>query len=201
MPLIPLLPFSKSQHRTQVFGPSGIRIARNLLISLLRPGTNSGFGYSLNGMFDSATSSYNLAALLVSSSRRPSLLGETRIYTADRLKIDVETKHPQLADCTPTPRSDRAAEDEHFRFFIEGVEDYAIFMLDTAGESPGMRVHNGQNSTRLPTSLGDISRFSILKKIGDWENLRSSWPLRRNRGAFRTKAGAFVRMGQFFGQA
>jgi PAS domain S-box-containing protein len=84
-------------------------------------------------MFDSATSSYNLAALLVSSSRRPSLLGETRIYTADRLKIDVETKHPQLADCTPTPRSDRAAEDEHFRFFIEGVEDYAIFMLDTAG--------------------------------------------------------------------
>ena len=74
------------------------------------------------------------------------LLGEI----AQRQKTEEELRHSE----------------GRFRLLVESVQDYAIFMLDPAGElSVGTRVQRKSRDTRQKRFSDSISRFSIRRKI------------------------------------
>ena len=69
----------------------------------------------------------------IASYRLPLNRFETGFLTTDSRKIDLGTDDRKGGSLAPSHFTDWTARDESFRLFIDGVEDYAIFMLDREG--------------------------------------------------------------------
>ena len=72
----------------------------------------------------------------------------------ETLEKRVEERTRQLSDALTQLRES----ERRFRLFVDGVTDYAIFMLDTKASSPtGIREQSGSKAIRLKRSLVSIS--------------------------------------------
>jgi PAS domain S-box-containing protein len=84
--------------------------------------------------------------------------------------------------------------EERFRLLVEGVSDYAIFMLDVNGVvRPGTAAPPGSRATVPRKSSGSTSASSIPRTPWKAAGRSTSCAWRRRKGASSTKAGACAR--------
>jgi PAS domain S-box-containing protein len=91
------------------------------------------------------------------------------------------------------------ASQEQFRLLVQGVTDYAIYMLDRDGRVPiGISERNELRVTFPTKSLASISRFSTAMRIKKPACRKSPLRPRRGRVASKKKDGESERMGRAF---
>ena len=115
----------------------------------------------------------------------------------------IEAKYPLAANDSPQRTLAAPGIDENhqlFRLLVEGVTDYAIYLLDPEGASkPGTSVPSGLKVTRPKRSSDSISQSSMFPRPSSSVGRNTNWKSPYAKGGSKTRAGESARTVPGFG--